>query len=141
MKASLAEVRREGRSDPDETLARITASEQLAAGRPDDRGDYRGRRREGGALQERRRRGCLPEAILASNTKLDPDHVARCGDPPAGAVIGMHFFNPVPVLKLVEVIRAADVGSDRGGHRDARARAGKEPAEANDYPWSSRIAS
>jgi 3-hydroxybutyryl-CoA dehydrogenase len=47
-----------------------------------------------------------PEAILASNTSsLSITKMARSTDRP-GQVIGMHFFNPVPVLKLVEIVRS-----------------------------------
>lgn len=48
---------------------------------------------------------CKPEAILATNTSsLSITQVAAATNRP-GRVIGMHFFNPVPVMKLVEVIR------------------------------------
>ena len=51
-------------------------------------------------------RRCLPEAILASNTSSIPiaPLAAVTGRP--DRVIGMHFFNPVPLMALVEVIRA-----------------------------------
>jgi 3-hydroxyacyl-CoA dehydrogenase len=48
---------------------------------------------------------CKPEAILATNTSsLSITEVAACTTRP-GNVIGMHFFNPVPMMKLVEVIK------------------------------------
>lgn len=48
---------------------------------------------------------CHPEAILASNTSsLSITEIASSTNRP-GKVVGMHFFNPVPVMKLVEVIR------------------------------------
>ena len=75
------------------------------------------------------------DAILASNTSSIPitSLAAATGRP--DRVVGMHFFNPVPVLKLVEVIRGLDTS-------DATAQAivelaqdlGKTPAEARDVP-------
>ncbi len=53
----------------------------------------------------------------------------------ADRVIGMHFFNPVPVMKLVEVIRAAQTSSDTVQHVVDLAKAlGKTPIPANDRP-------
>jgi 3-hydroxybutyryl-CoA dehydrogenase len=76
-----------------------------------------------------------PAAILASNTSSIPitSLAAATGRPER--VIGMHFFNPVPVLKLVEVIRAVQT-SDKTAAAIVRLtrELGKEPAEANDYP-------
>ena len=66
---------------------------------------------------------------------VDPDHRARRGDVAARAVIGMHFFNPVPVLALVEVIRAEQTSDETAAAIVALARdLGKTPAEANDFP-------
>jgi 3-hydroxybutyryl-CoA dehydrogenase len=73
------------------------------------------------------------EAILASNTSSIPIGTLAAATNRPGRVVGMHFFNPVPVLKLVEVIRADPTS-------DATARAivelarelGKEPVEARD---------
>lgn len=49
---------------------------------------------------------CRPEAILASNTSsISLTELAAVSAHP-GRVIGMHFFNPVPVMQLVEIIRA-----------------------------------
>ena len=58
-------------------------------------------------------------AILASNTSSIPITTLAAATSRPDQVIGMHFFNPVPVLQLVEVIRAAaDVRRD--GRRDRR---------------------
>lgn len=76
-----------------------------------------------------------PEAILASNTSsISITEIAARTARPA-QVIGMHFMNPVPVMKLVEVIRGLATS-------DATARAvvawcaalGKTPVEVNDFP-------
>jgi 3-hydroxybutyryl-CoA dehydrogenase len=84
----------------------------------------------------RRADAALPAAaILASNTSSIPitSLAAVTGRP--DKVIGMHFFNPVPVLKLVEVIRAVQTSDETAAAIVALARdLGKEPAEANDYP-------
>jgi len=74
-----------------------------------------------------------PDAILASNTSSIPigSLAAVTGRP--GRVIGMHFFNPVPVLKLVEVIRAEATSDETAAAVVALARdLGKEPVEARD---------
>jgi 3-hydroxybutyryl-CoA dehydrogenase len=80
--------------------------------------------------------GVLPaHAILASNTSSIPitSLAAVTGRPEL--VIGMHFFNPVPVLKLVEVIRAVQTSDETAAAIVALARdLGKEPAEARDFP-------
>jgi 3-hydroxybutyryl-CoA dehydrogenase len=50
-------------------------------------------------------------------------------------VIGMHFFNPVPVMRLVEVVRAVQTSEETAAAVVALARdLGKEPAEARDFP-------
>jgi 3-hydroxybutyryl-CoA dehydrogenase len=84
----------------------------------------------------RRADGLLPEeAILASNTSSIPITSLAAVTSRPDRVIGMHFFNPVPVLKLVEVIRAAQTSDDTAAAIVGLARElGKEPAEANDFP-------
>jgi 3-hydroxybutyryl-CoA dehydrogenase len=53
-----------------------------------------------------------PQAILASNTSsISITEIAKHTDRP-GKVIGMHFMNPVPVMKLVEVIRGTETSND-----------------------------
>jgi len=76
-----------------------------------------------------------PEAILASNTSsISITSLAAVTGRPE-KVIGMHFFNPVPVLKLVEVIRALQTSDETAAAIVALAEdLGKTPAEANDFP-------
>ncbi|HEX7083609.1 MAG TPA: 3-hydroxyacyl-CoA dehydrogenase NAD-binding domain-containing protein [Gaiellaceae bacterium] len=84
----------------------------------------------------RRADEALPEgAVLASNTSSIPitSLAAATGRPER--VIGMHFFNPVPVLRLVEVVRAVQTSDETAAAIVALARdLGKEPAEARDFP-------
>ncbi len=82
-------------------------------------------------LDERTR----PEVILASNTSsisiTELGAITRRPD----KVIGMHFMNPVPLMKLVEVIRGLDTSDETTATVVALAeRLGKTPVEAQDYP-------
>jgi 3-hydroxybutyryl-CoA dehydrogenase len=84
----------------------------------------------------RRADEALPEkAVLASNTSSIPiaSLAAATGRP--DRVIGMHFFNPVPVMSLVEVVRGHDTSDETAGAITELARElGKTPAVANDFP-------
>jgi 3-hydroxybutyryl-CoA dehydrogenase len=76
-----------------------------------------------------------PQTILASNTSSISitDLAAQTGRP--DKVIGMHFMNPVPVMKLVEVIRGLATSDDTYAAVKAVAEGlGKIPVEVNDYP-------
>ena len=76
-----------------------------------------------------------PDAILASNTSSIPitSLAAVTGRP--DKVIGMHFFNPVPVLELVEVIRALQTSDETAAAIVALAEdLRKTPAQVNDFP-------
>jgi 3-hydroxybutyryl-CoA dehydrogenase len=76
-----------------------------------------------------------PTAVLASNTSSIPIGLLAAATGRPDKVIGMHFFNPVPVLKLVEIIRARDT-SDGTAEAITRlaSELGKTPAVANDFP-------
>jgi 3-hydroxybutyryl-CoA dehydrogenase len=78
---------------------------------------------------------CPPETILATNTSsLSITAIAARTERP-DKVIGMHFMNPVPVMKLVEVIRGQETSDETAAEVVARAEAlGKVPVEAQDYP-------
>jgi len=78
---------------------------------------------------------CASHVILATNTSSIPiGRVAACTKRP-DKIIGMHFMNPVPVMKLVEVIRGLATSDDTFKTTlDLAVRFGKTPAEANDYP-------
>lgn len=76
-----------------------------------------------------------PESILASNTSsISITKIAAVTKRPE-KVIGMHFMNPVPVMKLVEIIRGLGTSDDTlQTVMDVSRRMGKEPIEANDSP-------
>jgi 3-hydroxybutyryl-CoA dehydrogenase len=74
--------------------------------------------------------------ILASNTSsISITEIAAATGPAAGRVIGMHFFNPVPVMKLVEVIKGLQTSKETVERVTALAtKMGKTPIPANDRP-------
>jgi 3-hydroxybutyryl-CoA dehydrogenase len=75
------------------------------------------------------------EAVLASNTSSIPISSLAAATGRPDRVIGMHFFNPVPVLKLVEVVRGRDTSDETARSIVELAKElGKVPAEANDFP-------
>ncbi len=76
-----------------------------------------------------------PEAVLASNTSsISITKIASVTNRP-DKVIGMHFMNPVPVMKLVEVIRGYSTTDEVTMQiMELSKKLGKVPAEANDYP-------
>jgi len=78
---------------------------------------------------------CRPEIVLASNTSsISITKLAALTKRPE-KVIGMHFFNPVPVMKLVEVIRGlATTDETFQTVRDLAVKLEKTPVEVNDAP-------
>ncbi|MGZ3778167.1 MAG: 3-hydroxyacyl-CoA dehydrogenase family protein, partial [Mucilaginibacter sp.] len=78
---------------------------------------------------------CGAETILASNTSsISITQIASVTKNPA-QVIGMHFMNPVPVMKLVEVIRGyATTDEVTKTIMDLSRKLGKDPVDVNDYP-------
>jgi 3-hydroxybutyryl-CoA dehydrogenase len=78
---------------------------------------------------------CAPDAILATNTSsISITRIAAVTRRPEG-VIGMHFMNPVPVMKLVEVIRGYSTSDATARYvMDLSRRLEKVPVEVNDYP-------
>ncbi len=76
-----------------------------------------------------------PDAILASNTSSIPITSLAAATARPDKVIGMHFFNPVPVLKLVEVVRGRETSDETATAITRLAEElGKTPAVANDFP-------
>jgi len=76
-----------------------------------------------------------PETILSSNTSsISITKIAAATKRP-DKVIGMHFFNPVPLMKLVEVIRGIATSDETYSIvKDLSEKLGKVPVECNDYP-------
>jgi 3-hydroxybutyryl-CoA dehydrogenase len=76
-----------------------------------------------------------PEAVLASNTSSIPITSLAAATSRPDRVIGMHFFNPVPVLELVEVVRGRETSDETAAAIVGLAEElGKTPALANDFP-------
>jgi 3-hydroxybutyryl-CoA dehydrogenase len=134
MRKSLGKLAEKGGADPDEVLGRVEAVDDLVPADLMIEAVV-----EDAAVKEdlfRRADDSLPaEALLASNTSSIPitSLAAATGRP--DRVVGMHFFNPVPVLKLVEVIRGVDTSDETAEAIVELARdLGKTPAEARDFP-------
>jgi len=78
---------------------------------------------------------CKPETILASNTSSISITTIGAATKRAEKVIGMHFMNPVPVMKLVEVIRGYSTTEEVCANiMELSKKLGKVPVEVNDYP-------
>ncbi|HZP74405.1 MAG TPA: 3-hydroxyacyl-CoA dehydrogenase NAD-binding domain-containing protein [Gaiellaceae bacterium] len=134
MRASLERLEAKGGPPAAETLARVNGVDGLVAADLMIEAIT-----EDAAAKEdvfRRADEVLPaEAILASNTSSIPITSLAAVTSRPEHVIGMHFFNPVPVLRLVEVIRAEQTSDETAAAIVELARdLGKEPAEANDFP-------
>ena len=131
---SLAKLAEKGGPPPAEVLARIQSADDLVSADLMIEAVVE----DADVKQEIFRRADAtlpPDAVLASNTSSIPiaSLAAVTGRP--DKVIGMHFFNPVPVLKLVEIIRARDTSDDTAEAVTELARdLGKIPAVANDFP-------
>jgi 3-hydroxybutyryl-CoA dehydrogenase len=134
MRKSLAKLAEKGGPGPDEVLARVEPVDSLVEADLMVEAVV-----EDAAVKEevfRRADETLPaEAVLASNTSSIPisSLAAVTGRP--DRVIGMHFFNPVPVLKLVEVVRGRETSDETAEAITELAKElGKTPAVANDFP-------
>ncbi len=131
---SLTRLAEKGGGDPAEILGRIAPVEEIAAADLMIEAVV-----EDAAIKAdifRRADDAFPAgAILASNTSSIPITSLAAVTSRPESVIGMHFFNPVPVLKLVEVIRAVQTSDETAAAIIALAEdLGKVPAQANDFP-------
>jgi 3-hydroxybutyryl-CoA dehydrogenase len=134
IRKSLEKLAEKGGSDPDEVLRRVEPVDEIVPAALmieavvedlDTKADvFR-------AADE-----SLPEgAILASNTSSIPITSLAAVTSRPDQVIGMHFFNPVPVLKLVEIVRGQETSVETAAAIVALAEdLGKTPAVANDSP-------
>ncbi|MBF0209524.1 MAG: 3-hydroxybutyryl-CoA dehydrogenase [Desulfamplus sp.] len=78
---------------------------------------------------------CPAHAILSTNTSSIPIGRIAAKTKRPDKVIGMHFMNPVPVMKLVEIIRGLPTSDETFKITwDLSEKLGKTPAEANDFP-------
>ena len=78
---------------------------------------------------------CGPETILASNTSSLPIGAIATETPHPERVVGMHFFNPPALMKLVEVVATADSGEEAiAATLEVGARMGRTPIRARDTP-------
>ncbi len=134
MGRSLEKLAGKGGADPAETLARVSQVDDLVAADLMIEAVVEDAR----VKQElfRRADDVLPrEAILASNTSSIPITSLAAATRRPEQVVGMHFFNPVPVLQLVEVVRAMQTSDETAAAIVALAEdLGKVPAEARDFP-------
>ena len=131
---SLGKLHEKGGPDPAPVLARITPVDEISEAELMIEAvvEHAGTKKE----LFRAADDALPAgAILASNTSSIPITELAAATSRPERVIGMHFFNPVPVLALVEVIRADQTSDETAEAIVALARElGKTPAEANDFP-------
>jgi 3-hydroxybutyryl-CoA dehydrogenase len=134
MRRSLTKLAGKGGADPDDVLGRIEPVDDLVPADlmieavVEDTG-----------VKEKvffRADNVLPlEAVLASNTSSIPITSLAADTVRPDRVIGMHFFNPVPVLKLVEVVRGRETSDETVEAVVTFAEElGKTPALANDFP-------
>jgi 3-hydroxybutyryl-CoA dehydrogenase len=134
MRRSLEKLAEKGGADPDEVLARVEPVDDLV---PADL-LVEAVIEDADVKQDvfRRADELLPAgAILASNTSSIPITSLAAVTSRPDRVIGMHFFNPVPVLKLVEVVRGRETSDETARAIVALAEElGKTPAVANDFP-------
>jgi 3-hydroxybutyryl-CoA dehydrogenase len=134
MRRSLEKLADKGGADPDEVLGRVAAVDEVV---PADL-LIEAVIEDADVKQDvfRRADEILPQgAALASNTSSIPiTSLASVTDRP-DRVIGMHFFNPVPVLKLVEIVRGRETSDETASAIVSLAEElGKTPAVANDFP-------
>ena len=134
MQRSLEKLAEKGGGDPAETLGRVTPVDDIVAADLMIEAVVEEEAVKTDIL--RRADGVLPPgAVLASNTSSISITTLGAATTRPDRVIGMHFFNPVPVMALVEVVRGLETS-------DATVEAvvelaedlGKTPAEARDFP-------
>jgi 3-hydroxybutyryl-CoA dehydrogenase len=131
---SLGKLAAKGGPDPDEVVGRIEPVDELVPADLMIEAVV-----EDAEVKDdvfRRADATLPaEAVLASNTSSIPIASLAAATHRPERVIGMHFFNPVPVMSLVEIVRGRDTSDETAEAITELARElGKTPAVANDFP-------
>jgi 3-hydroxybutyryl-CoA dehydrogenase len=134
MRKSLTKFAEKGGADPDEVLGRVETVDDLVPADLMVEAVV-----EDTSVKEdvfRRADEVMPaEAVLASNTSSIPIGTLAAATTRPDKVIGMHFFNPVPVLKLVEVVRGRETSDETAAAVvEFAEELGKVPAQANDFP-------
>ncbi|MEX2212133.1 MAG: 3-hydroxyacyl-CoA dehydrogenase NAD-binding domain-containing protein [Gaiellaceae bacterium] len=134
MEKSLAKLAEKGGPEPAGVLARVAAADELVPADLLIEAVV-----EDAAVKEdvfRHADELFPAgAILASNTSSIPISALAAATRRPDRVVGMHFFNPVPVMALVEVIRGRETSDETAAAIVAFAEElGKTPAEASDSP-------
>jgi 3-hydroxybutyryl-CoA dehydrogenase len=134
MARSLAKLAEKGGPEPDEVLRGVEIVDDLVPADLMIEAVV-----EDAAVKEeifRRADAELPAAaVLASNTSSIPIGTLAAATSRPDKVIGMHFFNPVPVLALVEIIRGRETSDETAASITELAQdLGKTPAVANDFP-------
>jgi len=134
MQKSLAKLAEKGGPGPDEVLGRITPADELVPADLMIEAVV-----EDAAVKanlfHRADELLPPDTILASNTSSIPIGTLGAATSRADKVIGMHFFNPVPVLKLVEVVRGKETSDETAeAITELAVELGKTPAVSNDFP-------
>ena len=134
IRKSLTRLAEKGGADPDTVLAKVEPATEIVAADLMIEAVV-----EDAAVKEqifRRADEVMPsEAVLASNTSSIPITSLAAATSRPDRVIGMHFFNPVPVLKLVEVIRGLETSDETArAITELAGELGKTAAEARDFP-------
>jgi 3-hydroxybutyryl-CoA dehydrogenase len=134
MRRSLGKLAEKGGADPDEVLGRVAPVDELVPADLMIEAVVENARVKTELFA--RADSVLPDgAILASNTSSIPITLIGAATSRPERVIGMHFFNPVPVLKLVEVIRGLETSDETARTVTTLAEElGKTPAAARDLP-------
>jgi 3-hydroxybutyryl-CoA dehydrogenase len=134
MRTSLTKLAEKGGPSPDEVLARVEPVEDLVPAELMIEAVVE----DADVKQDVFRRAdqtLPPDAILASNTSSIPITSLAAATRRPDRVIGMHFFNPVPVLELVEVVCGRETSDETAESiTELAGELGKTPAVANDFP-------
>jgi 3-hydroxybutyryl-CoA dehydrogenase len=137
MRKSLGKLAEKGGADPDAVLGRVEPVDDLVPADLMIEAVV-----EDAAVKEdvfrRADEKLPPEAILASNTSSIPISTLAATTSRPELVIGMHFFNPVPVLQLVEIVRGRETSDETA---EAITELARESARPRPSPTTSRASS